>query len=119
LDQDRFGQTEIDNLHDSFAVAFPDQHQVRRFNIAMDQMFRFRRDQRGSHLLSDFQCKNTGKRSLSFHPLRDRFTVNKFHGVEITRAVFPKVKYRGHVPMPQFGGASRLPQKTASRSGIL
>ena len=85
----------------------------------MNQVLRFRGDQSGRHLLSDIECKKTGKRSLPFHSRRHRFTIDEFHGIEMSRAMLTKVKYGSDVPVPQFGGAARLSQKTASRSRIL
>ncbi len=113
----RLGQSEIDHLHEHGTVRTMaprsgfrrDQHQIARFEIAMNQALFVRRHQRAGDLHGDVDDHGGGERSVALHALREGFALDEFHRVEtLAGRRLAEMKNAGDVGMAQLRRRARL-----------
>ena len=101
----RFRQSEIQNLNAGFR-----DHDVGRFQIAMNDALAVRLHQRSHDLRSVGERRLHGKRS-AFEPGRDRLALHQFHD-EVIR---PNIVERADVGMIQRRNRARLALETRAK----
>ena len=115
---DRFGEAKIDHL-DEKIVVLPDEHQVGRLNVAMDEMVLLRRRERARHLQRDAHRDHRIDRSLALDEGLDRLAIDKFHRVKKRVAVRAEMKDRSDIGMAQLGRGPRLAHEALLRDFAL
>src|SRR5258708_6594754 len=92
-----------------FAV---NEHDIRRFDVAMDEALAFGRNQGASNLAYDpqreIQPDRTGALNARFHGC----AINKFHRVEETGLGRSQVEHASYIRMRKLGGGTSFPNKT-------
>src|SRR5262245_35902259 len=116
---DRFGQTEIDNLHCPNAVPVEMNHDVAGFDIAVNQVLLIDRSQTRSDLAGDFQGQQRLNRAGAFDEAFDRYPLYKLHRIKDFALTGTKMINGGNVWMPNTRSRSRLPEKTPARQLFL
>ncbi len=89
-------------------VVLPADHQVRRLDVAVDELLLRGGAERAHGLDGDTQRRGHGQRAGPAHPGFDGLAVDEFHGVEKLVPVAGKVIHAGDVAVPQGGGGARL-----------
>jgi hypothetical protein len=103
----RLREAEINDLGNDLVV-FLHEHEIRRFDIAMNQIEFSGGIQGASYLPRDLQRHPRRQRALPLDHSLEGLAIDELHRVEPRIAFSPKVNDGGDVPMPQLCRRARL-----------
>ena len=112
-------QAEVEHLHEVVIVALEQQHDVRGFQIAMDDTERVRLAQRSADLLRDVDHPLLRERPVRLHDLGEGAAVQELHRDEedaVVRA--PVIVERDGVRVRQLGGDAGLEEEPLVEVGV-
>src|SRR5204863_663445 len=115
-----FGDAVINDFNNGRTAARIElEHNIRRFDIAMDNAARFGGSQSARNLLDNFQRER--KRQWTFPPDfgLEGLALDQLHDVETLTVLFAVVTDARDVRMTNLRGRARLAQETRSDSGYL
>ena len=108
--RERFREAEVDHFHRQLIV-LADEHEIRRFDVAMDEPVNLRGIERPCHLIHDLQCEQRRERTLPFNQSVHRFPVDELHRVKHRLAFRREMEHRRDVPVPQLRRRASLTDK--------
>jgi hypothetical protein len=118
--RDRLGEAEVDNFHFQLRrlSVTGRQHDIGRFQVAMDQTVGCRSHQRPRDLDGNFQNQFCFKRTIPAHASLQGFALDQLHCVETAAAIGRSTELinSGDIRMPQSSGGAGFPQKTFAHS---
>src|SRR5437870_3620212 len=97
-------------------ISVENQHDVRRFDVAMDQFLSIRRDERTSYLPRDPQRKICQERPFTLNAPLSCFPLDILHGIKESPVRITEVKNGCDVWMPQAGRRTRFAQEALAGS---
>src|SRR6516162_6580427 len=113
----RFGQAKIDHLYEQVIfIGLEYKHDIRRFDVSMNQFLAIRRDERTCHLSYDSEYKIRRQWTLTVNTVFDSFPLHILHRIEESALRIAEVENCGNVRMPQACRRPRFAQKALPRS---
>ena len=112
-------QAEVEHLDEVVIVVLPQEHDVGRLQVAVDDPQRMRLSQRAADLLRHVDDALLRERALLLHRLRQRAAVEELHGDEEDAVLGAPVVVEGDgVGVRQPGGDRRLEEEALVEIGI-
>ena len=109
---EKFHQAEVQHLHEVVIVVLPEQHDVGRLQVAVDDPERVRLAQRTADLLRNVDHAFLRQRAVRLDRLGERPAVEKLHGDEEDPVVGAAVVVQGDgVRVRQLGGDARFQEE--------
>src|SRR6516165_5272182 len=106
----RFRQTEIDHL-DRYFLALEMNHEIGRFDVAMNDPFPMSRRESRIDLFDNVECDPQLEWAASADMALQGLPRGNFHRIKVIATPFAKMKNRGNVGMSQAGRCPCLAQK--------
>src|SRR6516162_2712769 len=113
----RFGQAKIDHLYEQVIfIGVEYKHDIRRFNVSMNQFLAIRRDERACHLSYDSEHKIRREWTLKLNTAFDSFPLHILHRIKESALGITEMENCGNIGMAQACRRPGFAQKPLSCS---